>query len=67
MKRISLENTIYVAFGRETWIRITLKNFFLFYLSGPAFRDCSIQVKGTIKKALIHLIETLQRVTATAQ
>lgn len=43
------------------------KNYFQFYLSGPAFRDCSIQVKETIKKALINLIETLQRVTATAQ
>ena len=30
MKRISLENTIYVAFGRETWIRITLKIIFSF-------------------------------------
>ena len=43
------------------------KNYFQFYLSGPAFRECSIQVKETIKKALKHLIETLQRVTATAQ
>ena len=43
------------------------KNYFQFYLSGSAFRDCSIQVKETIKKALINLIETLQRVTATAQ
>ena len=44
------------------------KNYFQFYLSGPAFRDiCSIQMKETVKKALKHLIETLQRVTATAQ
>ena len=36
MNRISLENTTYFDFGRQTWIKNYLKDYYQFNSSGPA-------------------------------
>ena len=50
--RISLENTTYIDFRGEAWIKNHLKNYSYFYLNGSAFSDCSIQVEENKNRPL---------------
>ena len=46
MYRILTENTTYFDFGRETWIKNCVKDYSLYYLSGPALSDRLVQVEN---------------------
>ena len=53
MNRVSLENTIYVEFGRQTWLNITWK--IIFSLFEWSCFQLPLDAGGGYKK---HLIET---------
>ena len=51
MYKISLENTTYVDFGRETWMKNNcLKNYSWFYLSDPTFSDLNQNKLRTVQR-----------------